>query len=246
MGQPPRAVVQLFRGVLHTTGNAGSEEGQAEVRNDLRAHWPDPADTLSWTRLGARECVPQAPCRGQLPAREAILALRAGASRRKGELLPSPHRPRDAEEADKRATEALFTVHTRGARPKKTVSSHPQIGGSGYRDSLVEARFNYLAARLAEGSRRGYDSAWRWWVVFCHARSRDPFLLAEDARERLEEETLLLDFITCLAHTMNRTAGTTQGKKVMGVRHRHLLEGPPDPLRARAPYLVGTKRGKEA
>ena len=120
--------------------------------------------------------------------------------------------PRDAAEADKRATAALFTVHTRGAWPRNLVSSHPQVGGPTYRGSIIEARFNYLAARLAEGFRRGYDSAWRWWAVFCHARSRDPYLLAGDGQERREEETLLLDFITCLAHTMNRTAGTIQGK----------------------------------
>ena len=96
-------------------------------------------------------------------------------------------------------------------------------------ERLLQARLNFIMAKLGKGSQTGYQGAWRQWCLFCRARKRDPYLLGRDAREEREDEEVLLDFVTYLGHYMHRTAGTIQSK-LMGVRFQHLTEGVKDPL----------------
>eukprot|EP00972_Heterocapsa_arctica_P094258 13899513-Heterocapsa_arctica.AAC.1 len=67
-------------------------------------------------------------------------------------------------------------------------------------------------ARLAQGTRSGYEVAWKQWAWFRRARDRDPFLLGKDSQERREDEEILLDFIVHMAHYFKRAEGTVKGK----------------------------------
>ena len=106
---------------------------------------------------------------------------------------------------------------------------HPQPGGRDYGERLLQARLNFILAKLGKGSQTSYRGSWRQWCLFCRARKRDPYLLGRNAREERDDEEVLLDYITYLGLYMHRTAGTIQSK-LMGIRFNHLAEGIKDPL----------------
>jgi len=105
----------------------------------------------------------------------------------------------------------------------------PQLGGPTYNADREQAKFSFLMAKLATGTRHGYDGAWKQWSWFCRARGRDPFLLGETRTERKGDEELLLDFMVHLVRYFHRTEGTVKAK-LFGIRYHHLVEGLADPL----------------
>jgi hypothetical protein len=87
-----------------------------------------------------------------------------------------------------------------------------QLGGPTYYNDREQAKFSFLMAKLATGTRHGYEGAWKQWSWFCRTRGRDPFLLGETRRERKGDEELLWDVMVHLVRCFHRPEGTVKAK----------------------------------
>ena len=88
----------------------------------------------------------------------------------------------------------------------------PVLGGHSYAADRENAKFAFLTARLAAGTRSGYEGAWKQGCLFCRARTRTPFLTGETRQERQEDEEVLLDYIVHLVKYFKGTEGTVKLK----------------------------------
>ena len=103
-------------------------------------------------------------------------------------------------------------------------------------------RMSLVLDRMAESTRRTYDSQYRWWELFCQRRGISPLrtVLAPNPRE----EELVLDFIIHSGVIMQKSPGTVK-LRIAAIRSKHLSLGLPDPLyyMPRVPLaLSGLKR----
>ena len=120
----------------------------------------------------------------------------------------------------------------------------PEVGDGSYRADTEQEKFRFMSAKLSAGTKHGYDTGWKHWVLFTRARSRQPYLLGRTARERHDDEEILLDLIVHLVRIFYRTEGTVK-LKLFAVRYHHLIAGLDDPLAMKPRLwlaLAGVKR----
>jgi hypothetical protein len=109
---------------------------------------------------------------------------------------------------------------------------------------LEELKLEALMARLSEGTRDGYEAAWRQWVSYRRLQERSPFLEGADREERRNDEEALITFAVYLARIMER-ADSTVRQKLYAIRYAHLVAGYSDPLLHRTRLwatMAGLKR----
>lgn len=86
---------------------------------------------------------------------------------------------------------------------------------------------------MSNYTRRGYDTCWNRWEIFCSIRREPPLMYGESGDMRWLEEEQTSDFIVHLAKTMSRTAGTVKNYlAAIGTEHAILgLERPMDRMK---------------
>ena len=94
------------------------------------------------------------------------------------------------------------------------------------RDYQAE-RLGLVLDRMAESTRKTYNSQFKWWELFCKRRGLDPLRVVSGPN--VEEENLVLDFIIHSGIEMGKSPGTVK-LRIAAMRSRHLTLGLPDPL----------------
>ena len=89
-----------------------------------------------------------------------------------------------------------------------------------------------VMAKLADGTRKGYDVGWRHWVQFRELQNKSPFLAGETRAEMRQDENDLLTYVGFLSKIMKRTPGTIL-QKLFAIKFAHTVAGLPDPLHQR-------------
>ena len=63
--------------------------------------------------------------------------------------------------------------------PEEAPGGMPLLGGANYHRWLEEQKLGALMQKLSEGTRLGYESAWRQWVAYRTLQEKCPLLKAE-------------------------------------------------------------------
>ena len=117
-----------------------------------------------------------------------------------------------------------------------------------YRQELEAYANEAIMAKLADGTRKGYDVGWRQWCDWRGCQGLSPFLEGETRDAIRKDEDALLLFVAFLSKIMKRAEGTIR-QKLFANKFAHMAAGFPDPLQRRArPWvaLAGIKRWQGA
>jgi len=102
------------------------------------------------------------------------------------------------------------------------------FGDRNYQLWIKEQSTEALMQKLSEGTRHGYSSAWRQWVLYRAMQKKDPWLEGRTREERKMDEDALIEFATFLSRVMGRTDGTIK-QRLFAIRYAHISEGYGDP-----------------
>ena len=100
----------------------------------------------------------------------------------------------------------------------------PVLGGANYHRWLEEQKLGALMQKLSEGTRLGYESAWRQWVAYRTLQEKAPLLEGRDRDERRQDEEDLITFVVYFAQVLHRSYSTLQ-QKLYAIRYAHLVAG---------------------
>ena len=126
----------------------------------------------------------------------------------------------------------------------KSQEGTPKLGGEGNGRWLEQTKLEAMMQRLSEGTREGYESGWKQWVLFRKVQKKPVMLEGASREERRDDEEDLMTFIIFLARVMGRTEATVK-QRLFAVRYAHLVLGFSDPLAHKARMwaaVAGLKR----
>ena len=174
-------------------------------------------------------------------APEEVLTARGTAKRRKVKKK-SNRRPRaQAEEP------SLVNLKEPVGALEPVSGGKPTLGGANYHRWLEEQKLGALMQKLSEGTRLGYESAWRQWVAYRTLQEKAPLLEGRDREERRQDEEDLITFVVYFAQVLSRSYSTLQ-QKLYAIRYAHLVAGYNDPLQHRVRLwttLAGLKKAQD-
>ena len=255
----PKAARAILFG-LHVSNpfrEATTDEVRAGVCKDPEEDqaW---ASTLRWLRAG--RCSPGWPS-SILDHGRTMLSDKVGAvkfdvdedaperpsKRAKGSKRKKQGRKCDGLRAKDASAETLAKLRAIGRGHERLVSDtafKPLLAGTGYREWIEDQRTTVMMEKLAEGTRSGYQDAWRNWRVHRQCSKKSPLLIGDSRDDKLKDEDDLMGYAIFLSIVLLLRAGTAK-PRLFAIRYAHLIQGYADPLLHRQrlwTLLLGFKR----